>query len=126
MRSILLMANCEFLYKTQSKELQEKEYAMNITCDHTPFAQVRVLKRSRSQTCTRSRSHVFDLLACMHVQLLIVENDSSILKANCQHTNHPAKCNYVPQTVWYSINSPSTCSRVWLSRSAICIRIAVV
>ena len=26
---ILLIANCEFVYKTQSKELQEKEYAMN-------------------------------------------------------------------------------------------------
>ena len=35
---ILLIANCEFLHKTQSKELQEKEYAMNnATRDHTPL-----------------------------------------------------------------------------------------
>ena len=56
---ILLIANCEFLFKTQSNESQEKEYAMNnITCDHTPFAQARVLERSRSQTCMCFRSHV--------------------------------------------------------------------
>ena len=41
---ILLIANCEFLYNMQSKESQEKEYAMNeITRGHTPFAQVRAL-----------------------------------------------------------------------------------
>ena len=56
---ILLITNCEFLYKTQSKESQEKEYAMNnITCDHTPFTQARVLKRSQSQTCMHSQSHM--------------------------------------------------------------------
>ena len=39
---ILLIANCEFLHKTQSKESQEKEYAMNnVTRDHTPFARYR-------------------------------------------------------------------------------------
>ena len=31
---ILLIANCELLYKTQSKESQENEYT--ITHDHTP------------------------------------------------------------------------------------------
>ena len=36
---ILLIVNCEFLHKTQSKESQEKEYIMNnVTHDHTPFA----------------------------------------------------------------------------------------
>ena len=37
---ILLIVNCEFLYKMQSKESQEKEFAMNnniITCDHIPL-----------------------------------------------------------------------------------------
>ena len=36
---ILLIANYEFFDASQSKELQEKEYAMvNITCDLAPFA----------------------------------------------------------------------------------------
>ena len=34
---ILLIANCEFFYNSQSKESQEKEYA--VTRDHAPFAQ---------------------------------------------------------------------------------------
>ena len=37
---ILLIANCEFFYNSQSKESQEKEYA--VTRDHAPFAQTRV------------------------------------------------------------------------------------
>ena len=37
---ILLIVNCKFFHTAQSKQLQEKEYAMNnITCDLTPFAQ---------------------------------------------------------------------------------------
>ena len=52
---ILLIANCEFFYNSQSKESQEKEYA--VTCDHAPFAQTRVFN---------------------HVQLSIVDEYSSI------------------------------------------------
>ena len=95
-----MIVNCKFLYKTRSKELQQKEYAMNnnITCDHTPFAQARMLERSRLQTCTHSRSRVFDLLSCMYVQRSIVKNESSsILQANCRPANHPAKCNWLEQ-----------------------------
>ena len=33
---ILLIVKCEFLNNSQSKESQIKEYAMNITCNHTP------------------------------------------------------------------------------------------
>ena len=38
---ILLIAKCEFFHNSQSKESQEKEYAMNnITRDHAPFVQM--------------------------------------------------------------------------------------
>ena len=56
---ILLIANCEFLHKTQSKESQEKEYAMNnVTRDHTPFARALTcnLKHARVIDITRARS----------------------------------------------------------------------
>ena len=64
---ILLIANCEFLYKTQSKE-----YAMNITCGHNPFTQTHVLAHDRKHV------RVIDLLACMYVQLSIVENENIV------------------------------------------------
>ena len=80
---ILLIANCGFLYKTPSKESQEKENAMNnITRDHTPFAQAHVL--------VIANMHAFDLLSCKYIQLSIIKNESSIFQANCQH---PAKRN---------------------------------
>ena len=83
----------------QSQESQEKEYAMNITRDHTPFAQVCVLARDRKHAC------VIDLLACMYVQLLIIENESSsVLQANCQPANTKPSAT-VTRAVWYSINS---------------------
>ena len=68
---ILLIANCKFLYKTQSKEPQEKEYKMNnIICDHTPFAQARVLMITNVHAF--SISHVFDLLAhCTQVHTAV-------------------------------------------------------
>ena len=75
---ILLIVNYEFLYKTQSKESREKEYAMNnITLDHTPFSSA--YAGSQSQTFTPSRSHACSIATCMHVhvQLSIVENESS-------------------------------------------------
>ena len=57
-----------------------------------------------------SISRVLDLLACMYVQLSIVENESSsILQANCQPANNIANAKpsaTVAQAVWYSINSP--------------------
>ena len=57
---ILLIVNCEFLHKKQSKELHKKEYAMNnVTYDHTPFA--RMLACMRSQTCTCYRYHACSL-----------------------------------------------------------------
>ena len=65
---ILLIANCEFLYKTQSKELQEKECAMNnVTHDHTPFAHVLACdpKHTRVIDITRARS------TCMHVRTAV-------------------------------------------------------
>ena len=38
---LLLIANCEFLYKTQSIDSQEIEYAMNnVIRDHTPFVRM--------------------------------------------------------------------------------------
>ena len=46
---ILLIANCEFFYNSQSKESQEKEYA--VTRDHAPFAQM-------LNMCFQSRSTV--------------------------------------------------------------------
>ena len=53
---ILLIVNCEFLYKTQSKEPQEKEYTMNnITLDHTPFAQAHVLTIANMHAFSISR-----------------------------------------------------------------------
>ena len=62
---------------------------MNITCDHTPFAQARVLAITNMHAVSISR--VFDLLACMDAQLSIVENEfSSSQLSTCQH---PAKCN---------------------------------
>ena len=74
---ILLIANCEFLYKTQSKESQEKD-AMNSTRDHTPFAQAHMLAIANMHAF--SISCVFNLLACMYLQQSIVENEiSSIL-----------------------------------------------
>ena len=74
---ILLIANCEFLHKTQSKESQEKEYAMNnATRDHTPLA--RVLACDPKCACvidiTRARSTC--MLVCT-AQLSIVEDESS-------------------------------------------------
>ena len=42
---ILSIANCEFFLNSQSKGLQVKEYTMNITCDHAPFAQVHAQMR---------------------------------------------------------------------------------
>ena len=39
-RKIFLIANCEFFHTLQSKESEDKEYAMNhITCYLLPFAQ---------------------------------------------------------------------------------------
>ena len=65
---ILLIANCEFFYNSQSKESQEKEYA--VTRDHAPFVQTRVFN---------------------HVQLPIVEMSirrySSIFQVNSQPAN---------------------------------------
>ena len=51
----------------QSKESQEKEYAINITHDHTLLLEHACLQ---SQTCMRSQSHVFNLLVhCTHVYI---------------------------------------------------------
>ena len=63
---ILLIVNCEFLYKTQSKETWEKEYAMNIILDHTPFSSA--YAGSWSQTFTPSRSHACSIATfiCMY------------------------------------------------------------
>ena len=95
-----MIANCEFLYKTQSKE-----YAMNITCDHNPFTQTHML----AHDCKHVR--VIDLLACMYVQLSIVENESFLILSNYQPANTIAKpSTTVAQAVWYSINSHPTCS----------------
>ena len=107
---ILLITNCEFLYKTQWKESQEKEYAMNnVTCDHTPFARVLTCDRKHARVIDISR--MFDLLEYMYVQLSIVENESSlILQASCQPANTIANAKpstTVARAVWYSINSPS-------------------
>ena len=53
-----------------------------------------------------SISHVFDILACMYVQLSIVKNESSsILQANCRPANTEPSAT-VTRRVWYSINSP--------------------
>ena len=43
---ILLIANCEFLHNSQSKESQLKEYAMNITRITTPQALARSSARA--------------------------------------------------------------------------------
>ena len=49
-------------------------------------------------------SRVFDLLACMYVQLSVVENVfSSILQANCQPANTQLSTT-ISQAVWDSIN----------------------
>ena len=63
---ILLIANCEFLYKTRSKESQIKEYTMNnVTYDLTMFA------------CDPKHGCIIDIMharsTCMHVQPSIVE-----------------------------------------------------
>ena len=77
----------------QSKELQQNKYAMNITCDHTPL-----LKPACSSARDRKHARALDLErliyfhACMYVQL---SNESSILQANCQPINHPAKRNWL-------------------------------
>ena len=86
----------------QSKELQEKEDAINkITHDHTPLLKC-VLAIANKHTLI---SHVFDLFACMYVQLLIVENENLIFQANCQPANTQPSATVAP-VVWYSINSP--------------------
>ena len=65
---ILLIANCEFLYKTQSKESQEKEYGMNnVTHDHTPF--VRVLACDPKHACVIDITCA--LSTCMHVRTAV-------------------------------------------------------
>ena len=46
----------------------------NITRDHTPFAQARA--RDHKHACFLNLT-VFDLLACMYIQLLIIKNKSS-------------------------------------------------
>ena len=57
------------------KESQEKEYArLHVTI---PLFLKRVLAITNMHVL--SISHVFDLLVCMHVQLLLVENIPSIL-----------------------------------------------
>ena len=53
-----MIANCEFLYETQSKELQENEYAVNIT------VRMRASDRKRTRV---SISYVFDLLYSGHI-----------------------------------------------------------
>ena len=87
----------------------------NITCDHTPLAQARMLARDRNFNMhVLSISCMFDLLACMYVQLSIVENESSsILQANCQPANTIANTKpsaTVARAVWYSIIAHPTCS----------------
>ena len=72
---ILLIANCKFLYKTQS---QEKEYAMNITCDHTPLLKS-ACSSTRDHKHARVLDRVFDVLTCMYIQLSIVFDSSSQL-----------------------------------------------
>ena len=67
---ILLIANCEFLHKTQSKESQEKENAMNITRDHTPLVCVLTCDPKRARVnriinITRARS------TCMFVRTAV-------------------------------------------------------
>ena len=64
------IVNCELLYKIQSKESQEREYAMNniITRDHT--LQPHVLAIANIHIF--SISYVLDLPACMYGQLLTI------------------------------------------------------
>ena len=81
---ILLIVNCEFLYKMQSKESQEKnkQWMLHVT---TPL--LRACSFVIANMHALSTSCVFNLLACMYVQLSIVKNESSILQASCWSAN---------------------------------------
>ena len=97
---ILLIMNCEFLYETQSKESQEKEYAMNITREHTPFVKCTCV--CSGSDCKHTRVlilHMFDLLAhsCRSSRKRFINSSSQL-----STYQHPAKCNCGSS----SINSP--------------------
>ena len=57
--------DCELRVFTQDtiKRIAEKEYAMNITCGHTPFAQAHMLTRASNHKLARFPS----TCACTHV-----------------------------------------------------------
>ena len=59
------------------------------------------LKPACSSACNHKHARVLDLTRVwsgMYIKLLIVENESSlILQANCQPANHPAKHNWLKQ-----------------------------
>ena len=104
--AILLIANCEFLHKTQSKKSQKKEYAMNnVTRDHTPFAHV--LACDPKQACVIDITRAWS--TCMHARTAVnrrewVFFDSSSQPANTIANAKPSAT--VTQAVCYSINIP--------------------
>ena len=75
---------------------------IKFTYDHTPLAQSMLAITTMH---IFSISHVFDLLACMYVQLLIVMNEPLVLQASYQPANTQPSSTVTP-VVWYSINSP--------------------
>ena len=62
-----MIANYEFLHKTQSKELQEKEYAMNnVTRDHTPLVHVLAYDPKRAHV-----NHVINIMRARSTCMLV-------------------------------------------------------
>lgn len=92
----------EILLIVHSKELQEKEYALNSTRDHMLCSSTIANMHAFSISC------IFDLLACMYVPTAIdrqkwVFFDSSRQLSTCQPHSQPSAI--VTRVVWYSINS---------------------
>ena len=85
---ILLIANYVFLHKTHQKNHRKKktQWILHVT---TPLLRACSLAIPNVHALTAlSISRVLNLLACLYVQLSIVEDEySSILQANCQPAN---------------------------------------
>ena len=73
---ILLIANCKFFHNSQSKESQVKEYAMNITRNHTPSARQALDQSSACTFAHRAR--------CLAVEIQISRRQYFKLTVNLQ------------------------------------------